>query len=409
MAENITSTTSADSPDRVSTKTDQSPATDPFLDAQLRAATAPIWSTSPTNQSSTHVRVRRGIGFGTALSLSIAASFCGAGVTLSALSHPHWMRALGLDALIPPIFSTTANTKVELSIVQARLVALENRVQALTQFEPLLSSGDAKAEPPETVDRVINQIKGIAGRVTAIETRLAALDPTGAGGAIIAGLQAEIASLKVMVQALQTQAALTPSAGVTFAVVNLVEAANRPGPFWPEFETVRAALPGVSEVEALEPFARTGVPTRALLQERFATLPAALAASNQKATKAKGILEWLKALFADMIKVERVTTANDTSAEANLLRAKSNLDQGDLAAALEEVKAINPAPELIAQWIKGAQDRLTLESRLAAIRGAVERGSRPPQSVTNPTSPTKGQYPNVAIPANPPAIQKATP
>jgi hypothetical protein len=37
------------------------------------------------------------------------------------------------------------------------------------------------------------ELKGVSGRVTAIETRLAALDPTGAGGAISASLQAEIA------------------------------------------------------------------------------------------------------------------------------------------------------------------------------------------------------------------------
>ena len=404
MAEETPSIDPADSPASAVAKAEKPTAPDPFLDAQLRAATAPKASASPVYSGDTFARSRSGIGFFTALTLSIAASFGGAALTLGALSQPNWLRSFGLEALIPPALRALDDTKAQVSDVRVRVTALEARQKAVAQ-----TGGAAAAGSPEINTGLADELKGVSGRVTAIETRLAALDPTGAGGAIIAGLQAEIAGLKVMVQALQTQASAAPSAGVTFAVITLVEAANRPGPFWPEFETVRAALPGVIEVDALEPFARTGVPTRTLLQERFAALPAALAASTQNAAKPTGFFGWLKAFFADMIKVERVTTASDTSADASLLRAKFNLDQGDLAAAVEEVKAINPAPDAITQWLKGAQDRLTLESRLAAVRGAVERGSRAPQPVAAPTPTLKAPAPVVAAPANPPTVQRATP
>ena len=404
MAEETPSIDPADSPASAVPKAEKPAAPDPFLDAQLRAATAPKASASPVYQSETFARSRSGIGFFTALTLSIAASFGGAALTLGALSQPNWLRSFGLEALIPPALRALDDTKAQVSDVRVRVTALEARQKAVAQ-----TGGAAAAGSPEINTGLADELKGVSGRVTAIETRLAALDPTGAGGAIIAGLQAEIAGLKVMVQALQTQASAAPSAGVTFAVITLVEAANRPGPFWPEFETVRAALPGVIEVDALEPFARTGVPTRTLLQERFAALPAALAASTQNAAKPTGFFGWLKAFFADMIKVERVTTASDTSADASLLRAKFNLDQGDLAAAVEEVKAINPAPDAITQWLKGAQDRLTLESRLAAVRGAVERGSRVPQSITAASPTLKAPAQPVATPANPPSVQRATP
>jgi hypothetical protein len=235
------------------------------------------------------------------------------------------------------------------------------------------------------------ELKGVSGRVTAIETRLAALDPTGAGGAIIASLQAEIAGLKIMVQTLQSQAAQAPSPGVTFAVINLVEAASRPGPFWPEFETVRAALPGLPEVAALEDFARNGVPTRTLLQERFAALEPAIVASDRAAQKESGFWGWIKGFFADLVRVEKVADVNGTSAQSSLLRAKVKLDQGDLAAAVEEVKAISPAPAIAAEWIEGAQNRLALESRLAAVRGAVERGTRAPPPPQAPTVPAPAQ------------------
>jgi hypothetical protein len=114
------------------------------------------------------------------------------------------------------------------------------------------------------------------------------------------------------------------------------------------------------------------------LQERFAALEPAIVASDRAAQKESGFWGWIKGFFADLVRVEKVADVNGTSAQSSLLRAKVKLDQGDLAAAVEEVKAISPAPAVAAEWIEGAQNRLTLESRLAAVRGAVERGTRVP-------------------------------
>jgi hypothetical protein len=277
------------------------------------------------------------------------------------------------------------------------------------------SSSEATAAPPAAPAEAAAlkiEMDGIAGRLTAIETRLAALDPTGAGGAVIAGLQSDIASLKALVQGLQSQAAQAPAPGVTFAVINLVEAASRPGPFWPEFETVRAAMPGTAEVAALEEFARKGAPTRVLLQERFAALGPAIETADREALKQSGFWGWLKSLFSGLVRVEQVASETGTSPQSSLLRAKLKLDQGDLSAAIEEVKAINPAPELVKDWLSGAEARLALEARLAALRGAVERGGRnlgaspapapsspigitpaspPPNRATTGTAPQNGQ------------------
>jgi hypothetical protein len=294
------------------------------------------------------------------------------------------MKQIGLGQLVAQTQADPNQAGQQMAAVAARLAALEGRVTRLEgpkpapqAAAPVDPTAPAPAPPVDTA-ALDGELKGVSGRVTAIETRLAALDPTGAGGAIIASLQAEIAGLKIMVQTLQSQAAQAPSPGVTFAVINLVEAASRPGPFWPEFETIRAALPGLPEVAALEDFARKGVPTRTLLQERFAALEPAIVASDRAAQKESGFWGWIKGFFADLVRVEKVADVNGTSAQSSLLRAKVKLDQGDLAAAVEEVKAISPAPAVAAEWIEGAQNRLTLESRLAAVRGAVERGTRVP-------------------------------
>lgn len=398
---------------------DKKPVSDPFLDAQLRAVGAGSArskasesttgsSVFPSSTLATPSALRGGVGLFTVLIFSTAAACGGAVLALVALAQPGLMKQIGLGQLVA---QNQNNSGTPMAAIAGRLAALEGRVSRLEGPKPA-----AKAAPPAPLDppapapnvdtaALDGELKGVSGRVTAIETRLAALDPTGAGGAIIASLQAEIAGLKIMVQTLQSQAAQAPSPGVTFAVINLVEAASRPGPFWPEFETVRAALPGLPEVAALEGFARKGVPTRTLLQERFAALEPAIVASDRAAQKETGFWGWIKGFFADLVRVEKVADVNGTSAQSSLLRAKVKLDQGDLAGAVEEVKAISPAPTLVVEWIEGAQSRLSLESRLAAVRGAVERGTRtlPPQApaLTPPAAPSA---PVGIIPANPGAV-----
>ena len=391
-------------------KVEKKPVSDPFLDAQLRAvgsgnasakasepsASSPVFpSSTPTTPS-----VRRGgVGLFTVLIFSTAAACGGAVLALVALGQPGLMKQVGLGQLVAQSQTGPSLAGQQMAAVAARLAALEGRVSRLEGPKPATTAAPtgpvdpAAPTPAPLVDTAAldGELKGVSGRVTAIETRLAALDPTGAGGAIIASLQAEIAGLKIMVQTLQSQAAQAPSPGVTFAVINLVEAASRPGPFWPEFETVRAALPGLPEVAALEDFARNGVPTRTLLQERFAALEPAIVASDRAAQKESGFWGWIKGFFADLVRVEKVADVNGTSAQSSLLRAKVKLDQGDLAAAVEEVKAISPAPAIAAEWIEGAQNRLALESRLAAVRGAVERGTRAPPPPQAPTVPAPAQ------------------
>ena len=402
-------------------KVEKRPVSDPFLDAQLRAGSATSSKTAesgvsapvfPTTPSETTRGRSGGVGLFTVLLFSTAAACGGAVLALVALSQPNMMKQIGLGQLVAPDQSESG---AQVAAVAARLAALEGRVSRLERAKPAAAQtqppgpADPAAPAPSTapaptVDTAAleGELKGVSGRVTAIETRLAALDPTGAGGAIIASLQAEIAGLKIMVQTLQSQAAQAPSPGVTFAVINLVEAASRPGPFWPEFETVRAALPGLPEVAALEDFARKGVPTRTLLQERFTALEPAIVASDRAAQKESGFWGWIKGFFADLVRVEKVADINGTSAQSSLLRAKVKLDQGDLAAAVEEVKAISPAPEVVTEWITGAQNRLALESRLAAVRGAVERGTRaPPPQAANPAPAAANSAPIGIIPASP--------
>jgi hypothetical protein len=373
---------------------------------------------------------RGGVGFLTALVMSLLATAGGAYLALFAQSRPDLLRAAGISALVPAPAVPSAITS-ELAGLSAKIAAIETQVSTLRQtgatpaVPPVVPGSQPAAVPPAStasgtpgqdagavsgpapgaapVGNAPNgpvqdfgglkaQIDGVSGRVTAIETRLAALDPTGAGGAIIAGLQTEIANLKAVVANLQQQAANAPSPGVTFAVVSLAEAANRPGPFLPEFEAVRAAMPNVPEVAMLEPLARSGAPTRALLLERFAALAPAVAQMSQPQAGQGGFFAWFKSLFSEMVKVQPAATTTDSGPAAILMRAKTKLDQGDLAGAVVDVRGVAPAPDEVRAWIAGAEKRLEIEAKVAALRGAVERGraSPPPVPAALPVTPQTG-------------------
>jgi hypothetical protein len=383
---------------------------------------------------------RGGVGFITAFLMSSVAAGAGAYLALLAGSRPDLLQKAGIAAFVPappaaPSLGTSANNiqplVARIAAVEGELLALKTRLEGTNPAGALPAgplppgSGIANSAPPAPTDGTTptpatpvvpapvvsadtgamkSELQGMSGRLTAIETRLAALDPTGAGGAIVAGLQADIAGLKAIVTTLQQQAATAPSPAATFAVVNLAEAANRSGPFMIEYETVRAAMPGVPEVAALEPFARTGVPTRQLLQERFATLQsaeAAEAAAIAASQKETGIVAWIRSLMSDMVKVQPAPTVNGTGSTAVLTRAKAKLDQGDLAGCVSEMATIPKPSTAVTEWTDSARKRLDLESRISAVRGAVGRAPATP-ALAPPAAPIANSNVPSATPPLPP-------
>jgi hypothetical protein len=428
-------------------------ATPPFQsDAFLSGAVPKPLQSEPARKDSTpttqpQIIKRGGIGLFTAFLMSSVAAIGGAYLALFVGARPDLIQQAGIAGFLPkppPLPSlgidggNMAPLAARVSAIETELLALKTRMEGgaasgaiasppsqasgpvisspkgaptVTQDTPPGSGGPAAetfmpslpGQPPLMPDAgaLKGELAGIAGRVTAIETRLAALDPTGAGGAIVAGLQADIAGLKAIISTLQQQAAAAPSPAATFAVVNLAEAANRSGPFMIELETVRAAMPGVPEVAALEPFARTGVPTRTLLQERFATLKeaeAASAAAIASAKKETGLAAWFRALFSDMVKVQPAPNANDTGSSVVLTRAKEKLDQGDLSGSISEVATIPTPSSQVTEWLADGRKRLELESRISAVRGAVGRGViSPPANST--IQPTLAPSPSAPVPA----------
>lgn len=357
------------------------------------------------------IHKRGGVGFFTASIMSICAALGGAYLSLFTLSQPQLVQTIGLGKFIPvPNAKIPDEVLKDIAALKTDFAGLKTSVQlaqnAQNQAAPLLETKpigeqgapntQTQTSPPQQVanlDPLKAEIAGLGGRLTAIETRLGALDPTGTGGAIIAGLQAEIATLKVKVEELQNTVSKTPSPAVTFAIISLAEAANRSGSFVPEFEALRAALPNMPEIAALEPLSKTGAPNRNQLEQEFALLVTGFEAAKEKAEKPKDFGSWFKSLFSGLVKVEKKKDGQKTGPDLNFENAKTKLMNDDLSGAISELEAINGKTPEIEKWIVSAKSRLDLEGKIAALRGAIERGLASAQMSPNINQP-------VAAPAN---------
>ncbi len=358
------------------------------------------------------IHKRGGIGFFTASIMSICAALGGAYISLFALSQPQLISKMGLAKYVPvPNAKIPDEITKDLASLRTDIAGLKTAVQLGQNAQnaaplPLIApktdgastpsvAPNAPAAPPQQIanlDPLKAEIAGLGGRLTAIETRLAALDPTGTGGAIIASLQAEIATLKVKVEELQNTVSKTPSPAVTFAIISLAEAANRSGAFVPEFEAVRAALPNLPEIAALESLSKTGAPNRNQLEQEFANLANNYQTTQELAQKPKDLGAWFKAMFSGLIKVEKKQDGQKTGAALNFENAKTKLSNNDLSGAIIELEAISPKSTEIDKWVAAAKSRIDLEAKIAALRGAIERGLA-----------TEKMAPSVAPPIIPPA------
>ena len=66
------------------------------------------------------------------------------------------------------------------------------------------------------------------------------------------------------------------------------------------YSAVKAALPNVPEVGALEGLAVNGAPTRALLEKEFENLGANIIDPKKEEKKEGGFFGWLKSLFSNI-------------------------------------------------------------------------------------------------------------
>ena len=145
---------------------------------------------------------------------------------------------------------------------------------------------------------------------------------------------------------------------LALAATALNAAVERGDAFAAELAAVKALGADPKLVAALEPFARSGVPTSAALARQFSEFAPALQQAAEP-TPREGVLGRLQLNAEKLVRIRRVDEAPGTDAAAILARSEAKAARADLAGAAAEVAQLPPNARAPAEaWIKGAQARI---------------------------------------------------
>jgi hypothetical protein len=248
--------------------------------------------------------------------------------------------------------------------LSARVAALETQVKAVAEAvgvlgrrneEALAAAREARVradagaaeiseltqKPPAAVDR--GEFEALANRVAAAERSEKAAEKA-----------AESADRAVR---------------LALAATALNAAVERGDAFAAELAAVKTLGADPKLVAALEPFARSGVPTSAALARQFSVLAPALSQAAEPPTR-EGVLGRLQANAEKLVRIRRVDEAPGSDAAAIVARSEAKAARGDLAGTAAELAQLPPNARAPAEaWIKSVQARIAAidaSRRLAA-------------------------------------------
>ena len=155
---------------------------------------------------------------------------------------------------------------------------------------------------------------------------------------------------------------------LALAATALNAAAERGDAFSAELAAVKALGADPKLVAALEPFARSGVPSAAALARQFSEVAPALQAAG--APPPEGVLGRLQMNAEKLVRIRRVDEAPGSDAAAIVARSEGKAARGDLAGTAAELGQLPPNARAPAEaWIKSVQARaaaIEASRRLAA-------------------------------------------
>jgi len=255
-------------------------------------------------------------------------------------------RGVGLGVLIVACLISVVVGVIASRFIPQRLAAPEQiaaGVAALTRQAP----PPAESAPPPVI---------------------APLPPTSpvdnASSADLAGLQARLDRIEA------AQARTAGAASAALAAATLAQATQTSRPFSGELALVESLLP-TAGAAPLRQVAQRGAPTRAGLARSF---PAAAA----RATGALGadpddmsLGARIARAISSIVTIRRVDNITGDGPHAVLARAEARLVEGDVEGALEALDRLPPqAREAMSAWRLGAERRIEVDRRVAAIRTA---------------------------------------
>ena len=156
---------------------------------------------------------------------------------------------------------------------------------------------------------------------------------------------------------------------LALAATALNAAVERGDAFAAELAAVKTLGADPKLVAALEPFARSGVPSAAALARQFSELAPALLQAAEPPSR-EGVLGRLQMNAEKLVRIRRVDEAPGSDAAAIVARSEAKASRGDLAGVAAELSQLPPNARAPAEaWIKSVQARtaaIDASRRLAA-------------------------------------------
>ncbi|WP_429931289.1 COG4223 family protein [Agrobacterium vitis] len=262
--------------------------------------------------------------------------------------------------------------------------AISQQVATLTADVERLKAGTANGSAP-------GDLSGLESRLTQLESgqQQNAVNP-----AAVSDLQAKLASANQAIDQLKSDLAgrvekLTENQTEVSDKVSAIEtkinkprddievaraiaasalktAADRGGPFLAELRTLGSIAPEDTAIAALEPYATTGVTSRAELQRQFGPVADKILSTINAPAESANIGERLWASAMSVVKVRPVGNVEGDSASAIVARIEDKIRNGDLKGAAAEWDSLPEAGRTVSAEFKKALDaRITVENQVS--------------------------------------------
>lgn len=251
-----------------------------------------------------------------------------------------------------------AQTAAITARIEELVSRLNDRIDALEQGQP------ADQEARAAIDALQSEIGQLSRRLDEAANRGEPALPDAAAD--------RLSAIEDAIKRLQNQAAQTTDAAkgsvLSLRVDVLMRAVDSGKPFQGELAALRQVAPADLDLSALEPYAEQAVPTRSALLQSLRAHAVALPAAPP-AKEGDSLLGQLLNSAQSVVRVRRTDGTSPGSGKRAVARVIERLEAGDLAAALDDARALPDfAREALETWTAQAKQRLALDQAAAAMQ-----------------------------------------
>jgi hypothetical protein len=301
-------------------------------------------------------------------------------------------------SLPPPSTSKTkrAPVRIPLSLCLGALLVVALALVGAAPYwapalVPLLPWSVPAAPPQSASDQTEQQLAAIQqqlGQIAALGNRVAALEnkPTPDASAAVAPLAAQVQQLGTQIDQINKQLAqithdeannaASPQRVLMVSLASLGNAVASSRPFAAELASVEALGQGrngwAAALQPLEGPAKTGIPSAAVLAQRFSSdvAPAILRAEAAAPTAKQSLGQAMLARLRGLIVIRRVDGSGTGTSPTDqaVAQAQAALNASDLAGAVKALSTLSGAPAAAAKpWLDDTRQRLDAEQTIAKL------------------------------------------